>query len=761
MKKLILLLILLFASPAFAGTAYYADFTATGSTNVGSFANPFRTWAAINGKVFSTGDDLYFKRGVTFTLASNSDRLQVDWSGTAEDRVIIGCYVAENNFDCGATPLVEGNRPVLSGNNNLYPGEEQGLIDVRNRSYVTIKDLSILNAGLSSIGTGKAIDVRDSNNVNVENCYIYRPRGNCVLYSKVNTGEIIDNYCSEKGYPGFSGYGAAIEITAGNTAGAATNILVARNSVSHSVQEGIGLYKKVTNSIIEHNTVHDIITGFIYIDAAMNNIIRYNLVYETETSVHSRFTQTRSGWAIALNNEEERNYFFMGGNEVYGNLIGGTRSGIVLDCLIKNRLPSSVCYPNDKIYNNVIVDNDTNVIIWGTNSNDGIEFRNNISLQITAGGTHISSSSPAGTTFSHNNWYGNTVPGGNAAINRILGNPNLAKTSGWRDIAPNGLDGTEFLPQLGSPVIDTGQVITGYTTQISAADFKATPISVTTTNLPAGPIWVGAWTTQTGSEDPSTIDATNAYAGGTYTPLLLYLMDDGFGTSLTDHSPNASHATLTNPKWSSMGLTMDTVGQIIAAPIPNFGATFTLFVALTSTQDTANDYGTFWKYGASRVFQVERSAVDTTIRSDIGGSNDSSVYWTGVTDIFDQTFSTKMLTFNDTTNERCLYLNGVVQSCETLSWANPVWSGVLGIGARADGTYPLFATFHAAYAWGGVLTEADALSLHNDYDQMFLSPPVRTFEGVEPPFSQPGLQAPGYVRVIMDGSKPVTKTIGR
>ena len=52
------------------------------------------------------------------------------------------------------------------------------------------------------------------------------------------------------------------------TAGATTNITVTRNKVFSSKNEGIGLYKKVTNSTVEYNVVYDIRTYHIYIDAS-------------------------------------------------------------------------------------------------------------------------------------------------------------------------------------------------------------------------------------------------------------------------------------------------------------------------------------------------------------------------------------------------------------------------------------------------------------------------------------------------------------
>ena len=76
---------------ALAGTAHYVDCNA-GKNGNGSYASPWNNITSVNSHGFSTGDDVYFKVNTTCTLNADSDRMQVDWSGTSKDRVIIGCY---------------------------------------------------------------------------------------------------------------------------------------------------------------------------------------------------------------------------------------------------------------------------------------------------------------------------------------------------------------------------------------------------------------------------------------------------------------------------------------------------------------------------------------------------------------------------------------------------------------------------------------------------------------------------------------------
>ena len=136
--------VLLLLRVGHAGTAYYFDPTASSSTNVGTYANPFRTLVAVNAKAFASGDDLYFKVGTTFTSTDANDYLIVDWDGTSSDSVIIGAYYGEGQFGLngGARPKLDGDfkfePPMIFVNltADIYDG------------YVTVKDLELFDCGV-------------------------------------------------------------------------------------------------------------------------------------------------------------------------------------------------------------------------------------------------------------------------------------------------------------------------------------------------------------------------------------------------------------------------------------------------------------------------------------------------------------------------------------------------------------------------------------------------------------------------------------
>ena len=469
---------------AFAGTAHYVDCSTAANGN-GSYASPWNNIPSVNSHSFSTGDDVYFKVNTTCTP---NTYLKVDWSGTSSDRVVIGAYYGNGQFG-----LNGNSRPIIDGNNNTIPSpsRHQGLIDIRNTSvsYVTVENLKVQYSGRYGVA------VLSSDNINVDNCHIYRPIGSCIVYSAsagdgVDTGLISNNICENSGYPDYTGSGAAIEITAMDSEGATTNIAVTHNKVISSKHEGIGLYKKVTNSIIEYNVVYDVRTVHIYIDAGKSNTIRYNLVY----NFNGLFSQ--AGYGISINNEESRSYCFSGNNELYGNIIAGLGVGMSIGCGEKNDNPDCVCHESTKIFNNTLVDNLWNIRDWNPDSRDSIEIMNNISWTITAGTYHSNNYSPEGVTWSHN-LFDDSVSG-NAVTNAVIGDPALKKSSGWRSLRANSLDGNAFSLLSGSKAINAGIPVAYYNNRITASDYSADPIMVmiSTDSTPD----IGAWSNKAAVE---------------------------------------------------------------------------------------------------------------------------------------------------------------------------------------------------------------------------------------------------------------------
>jgi hypothetical protein len=448
-KKIILLSFFFLSFFIFAESAlaanYYVDCSASSNGN-GTFGSPWNNLPSVNAKTFVTGDDVYFKVGTTCYLNSDSDRLQVDWSGTGANRVIIGAYYGNGQFGLGGF-----ERPIIDGNNRQYPaGAELGVIEVMSRSYVTVRDLKIQNSA------GKGFRARTSSYINLENCYIYNHRHVGIGYTIINTGNIVNNTVEQAKRMDSTATSAAIEVSGANVTGGTKNIYVAHNYVFDSRHEGIGFYKKVEHSIAEYNTIRDTASFMLYMDASANNTFRYNLLYNT--------TGRGRKYALAMDLESFHTYCFGGGNKFYGNFVAGALRGIMVGNKKLGSCPG--INKNTLIYHNTFVDCDSNYLFEGSDSGDTISIKNNISLITSENptGRHIASTTgnsnnPPGVTWSHNLFRGGTLPTGNAATNMITGDPKLSKTSGWRTIAPDSLTANHFKLLATSAAIDKGTAL--------------------------------------------------------------------------------------------------------------------------------------------------------------------------------------------------------------------------------------------------------------------------------------------------------------
>ena len=495
-KSLTALLLIFLPSFVFAGTAYYVDFSASHDGD-GSFSNPWNNTISVNKHRFNKGDDVYFKANSTYVMTSDSARLQIDWSGTAADRVIIGCYDGKGDFNCGATPLVDGNRPIIDGDKNKYPGANQGAIEIKGQSYVTVQDFKVqYTKDKKDKGSQGISSKAGSDHIIIDNCYVYRTNGGGISVSQTDTATISNNYVAEAGYPDYTGVGAAIEVTSQawgdgwkSEVGLCKNITVTRNKVINSKHEGIGFYKGVTNSVMEYNVVRDVKSFMLYISDGKYNVIRYNLAYETSEKVHKTFNEKEN--AIVLQSEKTNGFEWSGYNEVYGNMVAGVSQGITLSCEIQKVIPGAVCNKGSKVYNNTLVDNTFNFSINRTTPGNDIIVNNNVSWIISSKNHMLGDGSPAGVEWS-NNFFNDGAPG-KAGNKQLTGNPDLLKSSGWRDLEPDALTGNEFSPQSGSMVLKGGKSIAGAFRLIADADLTGTPIKAVVKPTGSSKVPIGAW----------------------------------------------------------------------------------------------------------------------------------------------------------------------------------------------------------------------------------------------------------------------------
>ena len=477
-KKIIIgFLICILPSLAFAGKAYYVDCSQSDPLEDGSYTHPWNSVKDVNRHRFSTGDDVYFKVNTT---CDPNESLSIDWDGESTDQAIIGAYSGENNFG------LNGNaRPIIDGNWTL-PGDTNGLVRYTNGSgYVTIKDLHVRNAdgsGISIIYLYTPERYHTDYNT-VENCFVQNVTRQGIMIARGSYNKVENNIVERASYNYPDAVG--IDIVGMSMEDTTLHNIVRGNTVYWSA-EGIGVYKGARYTIVERNSVYDGTKYHIYVANARDNIVRYNLVYENDGGLDGR-----PDYMVGTDCEGHVPGVIKvtGNNEFYGNMIAGGSRGIFL---INNCNTIGVEQNGNKIYNNTVVNSNTNFYFAGVDSTwSNNTIKNNISWTITEGSVHSNTYSPSGVTWSHNNF--DEPVSGNAANNARIYEPELNKKSGWDSLAAGTVNGTEFALTDDCYNVGGGTPIDGYNHRIYHADYASDDeikVETTFTNFPD----IGAWT---------------------------------------------------------------------------------------------------------------------------------------------------------------------------------------------------------------------------------------------------------------------------
>lgn len=566
MKKILFtfltLFLLLLPLRAWGASPYYCDCTVnSGTSGAGTFADPFESINAINDAKsgFSAGDDVYFLAGSTCV---DSERLSVTWTGSSGNRVIIGGYDGDGDFD-----ITGSARPILDGNGTV-PGAEHGLIEIFGSSYnyITVQDLYVDNS--AAIG----ILVNYADYITIDNCVVNNTTNSGIMVARSH--DSIVQYCIVSTIDG--GTSGGIVLTGMDALNSCYNCIVRHCRVSNHRTESIGANKLARDCVIEYNVVYDGKNVGIYMDGSKDITVRFNLVYSADG--HPLDANSVMWLGIGVECEQERCdqypaiYPYGSGHEIYGNLISGCTYGIgiLTDCAAHN-------WSGLLVYNNTVVDCDYNISIASNQTGwSGNEIRNNLSVNYWGSSNEcLNCSSTTGITWSHNVWDG-TVTGDAAAGSGTVLNatPALSKTSNWRSVAEGSLDGTEFALGSGSSAIDVGTDLgIAYADGLDLinTDFSATPPSVITLKHgDYGAGWdIGAGVFQAESEDPPANNDCSA-------AIAHYILDANVEDSTTNNNDLTAVA---SPTYDGAGIVLNGSSQY--AHITNLSddiASISLFV---------------------------------------------------------------------------------------------------------------------------------------------------------------------------------------
>src|SRR3989339_90090 len=141
------------AATYYVATAGNDNCTGTAQT-IGISGNcAWKTLAKVNGRTFSPGDSILFKRGDTW-----NERLLIPSSGTTGNPITFGAYGT-------------GNKPVFDGTGVTLP-LNHGLIRGENKNYITLENIRVQNVGIGKVQENTGIGFYGSSNIKIQNCEV-------------------------------------------------------------------------------------------------------------------------------------------------------------------------------------------------------------------------------------------------------------------------------------------------------------------------------------------------------------------------------------------------------------------------------------------------------------------------------------------------------------------------------------------------------------------------------------------------------------
>ncbi|MFA6594142.1 MAG: right-handed parallel beta-helix repeat-containing protein [Candidatus Buchananbacteria bacterium] len=390
-----------------SAVSYYigCDALSGDSNNGTSAATAWKTFARLDQMQGVTGlkagDQIYLQRGCTF-----KEILQIAASGSAGSLIGVDAYGS-------------GNNPVIDGE-QTRPWN----VLVMNQSYISIKNINVINArsesspsaglvvynssnvavdgvtALNNWGYGGIYFLADiagtGNNNTVKNSVVSGTKG--TAYSQTNAynygagiifyadgadrglaDEIFNNQAYGNGAMGisFSGSGGSIK----------------NNTVYNNGDAGIGLYAATTiGNVVEHNTaygncrVFDDRAGINLFMTGSNNIIRYNKVYGQYDTYNNPegltiiIDQGNNGQKLGTQgirfDGSANGVTETSGNAIIYNVIYGEGDGIQI-----------YNFSNVAVYNNTVYNSKRFGLVLGGAITTGAQVKNNIFSTMAAGGT--------------------------------------------------------------------------------------------------------------------------------------------------------------------------------------------------------------------------------------------------------------------------------------------------------------------------------------------------------------------------------------
>jgi parallel beta-helix repeat protein len=442
---------------------YFVSSNGSDSANGTSVTTPFRTPERAF-RALAAGDSIYLRAGDYWRLGQ---ALSVNVSGTEQSPVVIGAYSVNSSGDVELS--VHEGRPILDGATAAPRlGDYTGVIDVRGRRHVHIRDLEIRNSGGYGV---KFVDTALSTveNVKVDWAYhsgIFIERSTDVTIAACEV--IGDSH-------GWSHYGT--EYWGGGIAfmGAA-RVEVRDCLVREGYGEAISAFMGSSDIVFSGNKVFAARAVGIYVNSSYNVEISNNMVLGTADSTFHR----SSGWpgpGIVLGNEAYQ-YRGSGGSlstdvytrnvKIVNNLVAATATGVAFW--------SEISAPMEgvEVAHNSFVDNEHQINMMNI-SYRSVSIGNNIFLSLSSGTRDAQDIASSGITWRSNYWSGGPPTASARHSGDVHSGLTLRRMTGWRSLRQES-DATwsDFEPTPGSPTIGRGTATT-VSTDFNGAPLRSPP----------------------------------------------------------------------------------------------------------------------------------------------------------------------------------------------------------------------------------------------------------------------------------------------
>ncbi len=474
--KLASFLVIVLLGKSVLAATYYVKPGGSDSADGKSHATAWKTIGKVNSHSFKTGDDVYFLAGGSWKL----EKLQIDWSGTATNRVIVGAYFMNNSGnETPGVPSGTGKPRIIGSYTGKCPGTVVGsCIDVKSAvpsgvwtglvgisgNYVTLRNMRVQN----SAGRGIVVN-NDYSYAILENNEVYYTAANSTIFNRGSSHNIFRNndtsYCA-MGWRHGDWKKIAKHWPTCNSAVTSNYNIFEGNYVHESYGEGIVMLKDAQYNIIRDNKIVAVRSANIYLDNSSNNIVENNIMVGDRDGefTHGKAADGHKyGGGLTIRVEGYNNATDAVNNIVRNNLL--VRSGGIVMSIFENAKVQGRKV-GGKIFNNTLIETRKYLAL-----NEGSEFygpteiANNIffGAPLADGACTIT---PTGINVHHNHW---SHVQKNAKCNDgsgdIVGNPKLSRTD-WKAVGVGKIPKpNDFKPKADSSVIgqaskQTAQVFT-------------------------------------------------------------------------------------------------------------------------------------------------------------------------------------------------------------------------------------------------------------------------------------------------------------